>query len=191
MKLYFATSNRHKYEEARRVLSEYGVKLVQLTSVPKLEIQGESLADIALNAARTAYLRLGEPLIVEDAGLYIEALKGFPGPYSSYVYKTLGCRGILRLLEDEERREAYFESAVAAIIPPYEEVFVARVHGVIAAEPRGEGGFGFDPIFIPRGEARTFAEMGVEEKNRLSHRARALRMLGEWLRSRKIKRAQL
>ncbi len=191
MKLYFATGNRHKYEEASRVLAEYGVELVQLTRVPKLEIQSGSLAEIALTAARAAYLELGEPIIVEDAGLYIEALNGFPGPYSSYVYKTLGCKGILKLLEGVKRRDAYFESAVAAVIPPYEEVFVARIRGIIAREPRGGEGFGFDPIFVPRGDDRTFAEMGLEEKNRYSHRARALRMLGEWLRSRKIKRAQL
>ena len=120
--------------------------------------------------------------MVEDAGLFIEALKGFPGPYSSYVYKTLGVQGILKLMEGVKRREAYFLSAIAYAEPGLEpKVFLGKVEGFIVPEARGSKGFGFDPIFQPKGSEKTFAEMGVEEKNRFSHRAKALSALAEWL----------
>jgi XTP/dITP diphosphohydrolase len=151
----------------------------------KLEVQSESLEEIALTAARHAYKRARVPLIVDDSGLFIEHLKGFPGPYSSYAYKTIGIYGILKLLEGVKDRRACFKAVIAAVIPPYEKVFRGTSCGTIAREPRGSGGFGFDPIFEPEGGGgRTFAEMSLEEKNMLSHRARAARALGAWLEKR-------
>ncbi len=183
MEFYFITRNRHKLEEASAALKPYGISLrMPPPGIPKLEIQDQSLEKIALLAARHAYQRLLAPLIAEDAGLFIDALNGFPGPYSSYIYRTIGVEGILRLMRGVGNRRARFKSAVACIYPPYEEVFVGVAEGTITSSPRGEEGFGFDPIFIPSGENRTFAEMRVEEKNRFSHRAKAFRILGEWLR---------
>lgn len=186
MKLYFITGNKHKIREASLALSEYGIVLTPPPRrVAKIEVQSDSLSIIALTAARHAYLELQAPLVAEDAGLFIDALKGFPGPYSNYAYRTIGNQGILKLMEREDRRTAYFLSAVACICPPYEEVFTGRVDGIIVGEPRGSGGFGFDPIFKPLGSSKTFAEMSVEEKNKYSHRARAFRRLGAWLRAMK------
>jgi len=179
--LYFVTSNSNKVAEAQKVLEKFGVKVVQVESAKKVELQLPSLAEIALRAARVAYLELRAPLFVEDSGLFVEALGGFPGPYSSYVYKTIGIRGILKLMEGVGNRRAWFESAVALICPPFEKVFVGRVYGSIATEARGSGGFGFDPIFVPEGETRTLAEMSVEEKNAVSHRGKALSEMGSWL----------
>ncbi len=178
--LYLVTSNRHKLVEASNVLREYGIELKPL-NVAKVEVQSESLEEVALTAARLAFLSVGKPLVVEDAGLFIEALGGFPGPYSSYVYKKIGVKGILKLMEGVEDRRACFRSAAALALPGMERVFVGEVCGFIARESRGSGGFGFDPIFIPEGESRTFAEMSVEEKNRYSHRAKAFRRLAEFL----------
>ncbi len=185
MKLLFATGNKHKLEEARRALAPYGITVEPCTA-PKLELQADSLSSIAAYAAQTAYVTLGgrEPVMVEDAGLFIKALNWFPGPYSSYVYKTIGINGVLRLLEGVADREAYFESAVALAHPGGVVVFTHRVYGEITAEPRGSGGFGFDPIFKPRGSERTFAEMSIDEKNKYSHRAGAMRKLAEWIRRR-------
>lgn len=181
LRVYIATSNAHKIAEARAVLGEYGIELEPVKAV-KLEVQSDSLEEIALRAARTAYSNSrASPLIVEDAGLFIYSLNGFPGPYTSYAYKTIGLEGVLRLLEGSRDRRARFVSAVAVIEPPLERVFVGVAEGYIAAEPRGGSGFGFDPIFIPEGSRRTFAEMSLEEKNKYSHRAKALRMAAEWL----------
>ncbi len=182
-RLGLLTGNPHKVEELGAVLSKYGVELYQLPG-EKLEIQSETLEEIALRAAREAYSRLRTPLAVDDSGLFVDSLRGFPGPYSSYAYKTIGVEGLLKLMSNSRNRRACFKAAIAVVVPPFEKVFTGRVCGVIAEEPRGSGGFGFDPIFVPdEGDGRTFAEMSLDEKNALSHRARAARALGEWLQS--------
>ena len=183
-RVLFATSNEGKLRELRAVLEPCGYR-VEPAPVAKLEIQSEDIARIAVVAASTAYSILGEPVAVEDAGLFIDALGGFPGPYSSYVYKTIGIRGILKLMEGVADRRARFRAVIAYAGPWGVEVFEGVVEGRIAEEPRGSGGFGFDPIFIPDGYKKTFAEMGVEEKSRISHRARAASRLCEWLRGRR------
>ncbi|BES82627.1 XTP/dITP diphosphatase [Pyrodictium abyssi] len=177
--IYIATSNMHKVEEIRNVLQgcRYSVEPID---APKLEIQGD-LQKVALYAATVAYSITSKPVIVEDAGLFIEALKGFPGPYSAYVYKTIGIEGILRLMRGVDNRRAHFYSVIALAHSKGVTLFEGRCDGRIADEPRGTKGFGFDPIFVPEGSTRTFAEMDVEEKNRYSHRARAARALCNWL----------
>lgn len=177
--IYIATSNMHKVEEINAVLQECGYR-VEPINVPKLEIQGD-LKRVALYAAATAYSVVGKPVLVEDAGLFIEALRGFPGPYSSYVYKTIGVDGILRLMKGVDNRRAYFYSVIALAYSGGLALFEGRCDGYIADKPRGNKGFGFDPIFIPERDNRTFAEMDVEEKNKYSHRARAARALCSWL----------
>ncbi|MEN2998992.1 MAG: XTP/dITP diphosphatase [Acidilobaceae archaeon] len=171
-KIAVVTTNLAKGEEARRILERLGVE-AEVVEMEKLEVQSESLEEIALRAARAAFEVLRRPLLVDDSGLFVEALNGFPGPYSSYVYKKIGLRGILKLLQGEVNRSAYFKTALAFVSPEGEKVFVGIVRGRIAEEPRGRGGFGFDPIFVPEGHDRTFAEMEGWEKDRVSHRARA------------------
>jgi XTP/dITP diphosphohydrolase len=181
-RIYFATSNKNKFNEASRILEKYGYELV-LFSFEKKELQSTDLGEIALQSALIAYTYVNAPVVVEDSGLFIKALNGFPGPFSSYVYKTIGVKGVLKLMESVTDRSAYFEAAVAIVMPPFERVFKGSVYGRIADSPRGTGGFGFDPIFIPENEDKTFAEMSVEEKNKYSHRARAFEKLGIWLKS--------
>lgn len=176
---YLVTGNRHKVEEASRLLSDTGIRLVQ-APIRKDEIQADNLSLIALEAARRAYSVLRRPVLVDDSGLFIDSLNGFPGPYSSYVYKTVGVEGILRLLRGIRDRRACFRTALAMIYPPLERVFHGESCGRIINEPRGSGGFGFDPIFVPEGEERTFAEMSVDEKNTYSHRSRAFKAFAEW-----------
>ncbi len=184
--LYFVTGNQGKYREVAELAKKYGL-VVEMLNIEKIEIQSDDIREIALFSARwvAAKIRRKIPIVVEDAGLFIEALNGFPGPYSSYVYKTLGLNGILKLLDGIENRRAYFR-AVAVLEHPVlgEQVFEGIVYGRIAHYPRGTGGFGFDPIFVPEGEEKTFAELSVSDKNKYSHRARAFRNLFEWIRSR-------
>jgi len=178
----FVTGNRHKFEEAQTVLSEYGLKL-RMVDEKTLEVQSDRLEEIASESARDAKRRIKGSIIVEDAGLFIYSLKGFPGPYSSYTYRTLGCGGILKILEGSEDREAEFRSAVAYIddeMAPDVKVSVGVVKGRIAHSIRGWRGFGFDPIFIPEGWERTFGEVDLEWKNKSSHRARSLRIFASW-----------
>jgi len=182
--IFFVTGNVHKFNEARRLLAEYNIATAMLR-MKTMEIQDDNIESIAkasvIDAARRSHL----PLIVEDAGLFIDALNGFPGPYSSYVYRTLGKEGILKLLENHRDRKAQFRSVVAFHgLGRILRCFHGFVEGRIAEEIRGSFGFGFDPIFEPiEYTAKTFGEMTAEEKNRISHRARALRKFAEWYRS--------
>ncbi len=174
-----ATGNLHKYREARQVLSELGVDLRHL-KVDRVEIQADDLADIAAYSAEQVAAE-GRPIVVEDAGLFIDHYGGFPGPYSSYALSTIGLGGVLKLMEGVKDRGASFQSVVAFRHGGEARCFRGVVRGRIAHGIRGTGGFGYDPIFIPdEGDGRTFGEMTAEEKNALSHRARAFRSFGEW-----------
>jgi len=182
MKLHLVSGNKGKIKELLQLAHMYGIDLAPL-DVPKVEVQSDSLEDIALYSAISAYLSVKKPLIVEDSGLFIKSLNMFPGTLSSYVYRTIGIAGILKLMEGINNREAYFKSVIALVIPEEGEVklFSGEVSGEISREPRGSGGFGFDPIFVPRGWDKTFAEMSIDEKNSVSHRATAFRSLAQWL----------
>lgn len=181
--IFFATNNYNKFNEARKILAEYKIA-VGMLRVKSLEIQSESLEEIAKTSVLDAFKRCNLPIIVEDAGLFIEALNGFPGAYAAYVYKSIGNEGVLKLMENVENRNAKFQSVIAYYFQGLNEpiLFKGEVFGRITKEKRhGNSGFGFDPIFEPLGGAgKTFAEMTVEEKNKLSHRAKALRKFGEW-----------
>ncbi len=180
-RIWMGTSSDHKYMEAREVLAEYGVELMRL-SIDRVEIQADDpglIAEYSLKA-----LDVDVPILVEDAGLYIDKYYGFPGPYSSYALRTIDNEGILKLMEGETERGARYLSAVAFRDGDTSVTFTGEVVGRIAEEMRGTNGFGYDPIFMPdEGDGRTFGEMSAAEKARISHRARAFRKLGEWLRA--------
>ncbi len=181
--IFFATNNYHKFNEARGVLAHHKI-VVGMLRVKALEIQSDRLINIAKASARDAFNRCNLPLIVEDAGLFIKALNGFPGPYAAYAYKTIGNKGLLQLMKNVEDRRATFKSAIA-YYDGYEkpECFEGKVTGRIAVKERlskSKSGFGFDPIFQPSKSVKTFAEMTLEEKNDFSHRAKALQEFAKW-----------
>jgi XTP/dITP diphosphohydrolase len=169
--MIFATSNIGKFQEAQKLMT--GVKLVQRTlEVP--ELQSDSLTEIAAESAKYAYTMLREPCFVEDSGLFVTSLKGFPGPYSKYVYYTIGLGGILKLVEGDTRRQAEFRSVIGYATADGVKTFSGTVRGTLAEEPRGSAGFGYDPIFIPYNSDRTFAE-DPDNKDRVSHRAASIK----------------
>ena len=178
---FFVTSNIHKFQEARRVLSKYKIATAKLR-VGAVEIQDDSLENIAKTSALDAVKNSGLPIFVEDAGLFVEALNGFPGPYSSYVYRTVGTKGILKLMKNIKNRDANFQSVIAFSSPEKKSrCFHGKVKGKISLQELGTSGFGYDPIFEPsKGDGRTFAEMTTAQKNEYSHRAEALRKFAEW-----------
>jgi len=181
--VFFATNNFHKFNEARVVLSKQGISAGMLR-VKSLEIQSDILAEIAVASVIDSFNHCHLPVMVEDAGLFVDSLKGFPGPYAAYVYKTIGNPGLLKLMEGAQNRKATFQSAIAFYDGQSEPVrFMGEVEGRIAnEEKRGidKAGFGFDPVFQPLGSNKTFAEMTLEEKNKVSHRAKAVHRFGEW-----------
>lgn len=182
--VYFATHNRSKYLEASRIAEVFGIQLKQL-NIEKEEIQSDSLTEIASHAALQAAKSRLHRVVSEDAGFFVEALGSFPGPYSAYVFRTLGTAGILKLMRGERNRNASFMAALAYCQPgKYPVCFKGVVKGVVSRRPKGTNGFGFDPIFIPlKGDGRTFAEMSIEEKNIISHRAGAFRQFSRWFTS--------
>jgi len=178
--LIFVTGNRCKYEEAKEVMARYGVEL-KMRDVALHEIQSDDLAEIARWSAARACEVVGGPVLVEDAGLFIRALRGFPGPYSSFVFRAVGSEGVLKLMRGVSNRRAEFRSAVGYCKPGSRPViFEGVVRGKIASTARGSRGFGFDPIFVGRGSRKTFGEMEVAEKNRFSHRAKAMKKFIKW-----------
>jgi XTP/dITP diphosphohydrolase len=181
--VFFATGNIHKFHEARSILTGLDIA-VGMLKMKDVEIQSDSLAEIAQASARDVFKRSGLPVIVEDAGLFVDALKGFPGPYAAYAYKTVGNKGLLKLMAGAENRKARFQSAIAYCESEKAPVvFEGEAEGEITVAERvgnGKSGFGFDPVFKPDGSTKTFAEMTLEEKNRYSHRAKAVRKFAEW-----------
>jgi XTP/dITP diphosphohydrolase len=174
----FVTSNKGKFVEAQGIFGDLEQKNIGYT-----EIQADTLEEVAIFGMIEVSSRLQGPVMLEDAGLFIEALSGFPGVYSAYVQKTIGNAGILRLMEGMEDRRAFFKSVVVYAEPGLEpQMFQGIVHGQIGQEARGTLGFGYDPIFYV-GE-RSLGEMELIEKNRISHRASSMRGLKEWLDSR-------
>ncbi len=183
--VFFATGNFNKFNEARMILKEYNFASAMINA-KTVEIQNDSLAEIAKTSAIEAFKLCHLPIMVEDAGLFVQALKGFPGPYAAYVYKTISNPGMLKLMNKVENRKASFRSLIAYYDGTREPVcFEGETDGEIALDERwgnGKAGFGFDPIFIPSGNRKTFAEMEIDEKNRLSHRAKSVRKFAEWYR---------
>jgi len=186
--VFFATGNINKFNEARSILSPYGFAVAMLR-VKGDEIQSDSLKEIAQKSVINAFNRTHLPIFVEDAGLFIDALNGFPGPYAAYVFKVLHNSGILRLMENMADRHAKFQSFIAfcdqRLCEP--QCFSGESNGEITTTERkleGKSAFGFDPIFHPVGSTKSFAEMTIEEKNGCSHRAMAIRKFAEWYKTR-------
>lgn len=172
--LLFATSNNHKFDEATRILAAYDIRLRRLACSLE-EIQSDSVQEISAHKARHAFVICNSPVIVEDDILQIPSLGGFPGPYSSYVFETIGNAGILKLMGRD--RSARFVSVVTYCDSETLVSFEGVAPGSISDAIRGTG-WGYDPIFIPHGGSKTFADC---DKDYTSHRRHALVKLTKWL----------
>ena len=175
--LLFVSSNENKFQEAERILSNLGVQ-INLFKTTLEEIQSNNLNDIAEQKAINAYDLIQKPVIIEDDGLFIDSLNGFPGPYSSYVYDTIGNNGIMNLLENSQVRDAKFVSIIAYCSDVNDvKLFESSIPGKISSAIE-KGGWGYDPIFIPNGESKTYAN--VSDKDKFSHRSAALTKFSNW-----------
>lgn len=190
MKIIFATNNTHKLSEVQAVLGE-GFTLVtprQCGITEEIPEEQETLEGNASQKARYIHDRTGENCFADDTGLEVAALGGAPGVHSAR-YATDGHdfaannRLLLRNLEGKSDRRARFRTVISLILNGEEHLFEGVVEGRIIDHEAGHEGFGYDPLFIPDGCERTFAEMSPEEKNAVSHRGRAVRKLAEYLHS--------
>lgn len=188
--IIFATNNAHKLSEVQAVLGDRFrlVTLAECGITEEIPEDAPTLEGNALQKARYVHERTGADCFADDTGLEVDALDGAPGVHSAR-YATDGHdfaannRLLLRNLADAADRSAHFRTVIALILDGREYLFEGRVDGRIAESEAGCGGFGYDPLFVPEGFDKTFAEMGADEKNAISHRGRAVRRLVEFLQS--------
>ncbi len=179
--VYFTSSNENKFLEIQSLYETENKENVKiLFSSPAIkEIQSDSMTEVAEDKAKKAFSIIKRPVIVEDDGLFIEELNGFPGVYSSFVFKTIGNRGILNLLANNENRRAHFLSVFSFFDGKTIETFCGETSGHITMEIFPSG-WGFDPIFRPENEDLTYGELSIQRKNEISHRSKAFRQFLRW-----------
>ena len=194
-KIVFATNNPHKLKEIQSLLGDH----FQLQSLHEIGFSGDipeektTLEENAMDKARFIFEKYGRPCFADDTGLEVEALKGEPGVYSARYSGSLKEYGseekrsaanvskLLARLSGNQNRNARFRTVIAYIDGKEEHLFEGIVNGTIIDVRRGAEGFGYDPVFVPEGYKDTFAEMLLEEKNKISHRARAFTQFVEYM----------
>ena len=183
-RLVFVTGNAGKAAELRAQLKPRGIAVVQ-DDRGYPEVQADTLREVAEAGAQHLLANgLAPPFVLEDSGLFVAALRGWPGVYSRHALDTVGIAGLLRLMAgvELEMRSAAFQACLLYVDPAGRmHAFEGSASGRIADRAAGSGGFGFDPVFVPRGHDRTFAEMDATEKAALSHRGAAVRAFLEFL----------
>ena len=171
--MYFITGNKNKLKEAQEILGSS----LENTALDLLEIQG-SEEEIARHKALEAYSKVSKPVFVEDVSIKIESMDGLPGPYIKYFLEAMGAKKIAAICSGSQAQAictiGYAESKDRV------HIFQGVIQGRIV-EPRGESGFGFDPIFEPDGYDKTFAQMSIQEKNAISHRKLAIQKLKDYV----------
>lgn len=189
-KFVLATHNSGKLEEMRAILSGLGVEVISLAEAGvdvDVEETGATFAENAALKARAVCAAAGLPAIADDSGLCVNALNGGPGVYSArYGGEGLDDRGrcmlLLNSMRGQATRAAHFACAVACVFPNGDTLEAeGRCDGAIAFAPLGEGGFGYDPVFLIPGRGKTFSQLGPEEKSAISHRGKALAAFAEKL----------
>jgi len=180
LKVIFVTGNEGKFREAESELAEAGIELEQ-RKLPVPEIQADTLEEVVHHSVEWTRRQIDGPFFLEDAGFFVDALKGFPGVYSAYAHKTVGLKGMVKLMEGKEDRAAGFQAVIGYWDGSQLHIFKGQCRGRMTDSLIGEGGFGYDPLFIPDGHEKTFAQMDPEEKNTISHRGMALHKMLEHL----------
>ena len=169
----FITQNCGKVAELRVTAKQFDLKINHIDA-PYPELQADTLEDVVRYGLAYCQNKFPAPFIIEDSGLFVDALRGFPGPFSSYIYRTIGNSGLVKLVGDGA--PARFESLIGSYYNDF-KLFHGQVKGRIVAS-RGRSGFGFDPIFERDG--RTFGEITIDEKNAISHRSKAAELFVKW-----------
>lgn len=187
--IFLATGNPDKIAELKRLLEPLGCTLKSVLDVSvenEVEEDQPTLKGNALKKARFWYYKTGLPALADDTGLEVDALNGAPGVYSaryageSVTYQD-NVNKLLKEMKGKTNRAARFRTVVA-LAGNDEIIFEGVCEGEITEKPQGDGGFGYDPVFRPEGFEMTFAELSIDEKNRISHRGKALKKMVDYLR---------
>lgn len=189
MKLVFATNNQHKLDEVRKISAQHNIEIVSLAEIDCHDDIPETADTLDGNALQKAhYIRekFGLDCFADDTGLEVEALNNAPGVYSARYAgpghdSEANMKKLLNEMEGKENRKARFRTVIALLLGGETHLFEGIVEGSITTEKRGGNGFGYDPVFVPEGYDKTFAELGNDVKNKISHRARAVEQLEAFL----------
>ena len=189
MKLVFATNNKHKLDEVRKITAQHNIEVVSLADIhchDEIPETADTLEGNALQKAQYIQDKFGLDCFADDTGLEVEALDNAPGVYSARYAgpghdSEANMQKLLQEMERKTNRKARFRTVIALIIGDKQYCFSGIVNGTITTEKKGENGFGYDPIFIPEGYEQTFAELGDPVKNKISHRAKAVEQLDHFL----------
>lgn len=189
MKLVFATNNKHKLDEVRKITSRHPVEIVSLAEINCFDDIPETADTLEGNALQKAHYiqeKFGLNCFADDTGLEVEALNNAPGVYSARYAgpghdSEANMKKLLHEMEGMENRKARFRTVIALVWNGKTYTFDGIVNGTITTTKRGKNGFGYDPIFIPEGYEQTFAELGNDIKNQISHRAKAVEKLDDFL----------
>ncbi len=183
IKINFITGNLNKVKEGNIIVNELCNNRISLNhlKIDYPEIQG-TLEEVSEYGAKYVYNIIKKPLIVEDSGLFIKSLNNFPGTYSKFVQNTIGNNGILKLLNDNNNREAYFKTVIGYCDENGVKLFSGVVNGNISNKIlEGNYGFAYDSIFIPKGYKKSFSQISTNEKSKISHRRKAFEELCKFL----------
>lgn len=189
MKIVLASNNKDKLREVREILTDTGIEVISQSEAGcrfEAEENGTTFEENARIKAQAAMKATGLPCVADDSGIEINAMNGAPGVYSARycgndTYEVTNRRVIAEVGENPDRGADYYCAVVCAFPDGSEICASGRTDGSIAREPRGTGGFGYDPIFIPAGYTQTMAEISEEEKNKISHRGSAFRKFAKLL----------
>lgn len=188
--IVFASHNEGKIKEIKKLLAPYGIKVKSALdmNLPDVEETGKTFEENSLLKSRTIAKLVNMPCLADDSGLCVDALNGAPGVYSArYAPNRDFDKGMEKLLAEMEKspnksRNAHFYCVISLAWPDGQyKVFAGQVDGKIAFHKMGAGGFGYDPLFVPEGFTSSFAQMSQEEKNKISHRGRAVEKLKDFL----------
>jgi XTP/dITP diphosphohydrolase len=187
--LQFITGNEHKFKEiSKRIIAENLNYDIIHRNIETKEIQADNLKKVAEFKLKSVKEDIDGSYFIEDAGFFIDSpLNGFPGVYSSYVFKTVGNENILKMIDDFGSSKAHFSAVIALYLESTDEVFYfeGKVEGRVSPSIKGNYGFGYDPIFIPNEiPSKTFGQIPTEQKNKISHRGKALQKLIDFLKNR-------
>ncbi len=197
-RILIGTGNKGKFREIERILKSIGIEAIPPEEEVKVEEKGDTFLENAYIKAEAYYERFKMPVLTDDSGLVVYSLDGYPGVFSSRFWEidyggyeeplpdkdTANIRKLLRLLRDKEDKRARFEAVIVLLLDRDMGIFSRGVcEGYIGECPKGNKGFGYDPVFIPSGMERTMAELDPEEKNRISHRGKALQKIVDFLKN--------
>lgn len=190
MKLIFATGNQHKLMEVKKIMPSH-IELLSLKDIDfteDIEETGKTLEENALLKAKTIFDKTRIACMADDSGLLVDALNGEPGVYSARYAgpeknDESNTQKLLKELHASNNRSAHFKTVIALVVPGKEILFDGKIEGQIITEKKGSNGFGYDPVFVPNGYQQTFAELSLDEKSKISHRALAVKKLIEYLRA--------